>query len=332
VHPAFRNPLTAALWNGKMAVMIFFVLSGEALSAAYWQGRGRQAVLRQAIKRYPRLTLPILAACFVTWVLMSLHLVQSPQAAAVIGREAWLGPWARFQPDLLGLLRFASYDVYVGNDPDLSYNSFLWTMGVELAGSFLLFAVLLLKRPVPALVAAALLLFLARQDVACFFAGALIGHARAEGRFLRFQGWWAWLPLFAALAWFGHMQVLDSAGQRASMGCALVIVLAVRCNAPLSRFLGNGLSRTLGKLSFPIYLLQFPIFVSLTSGMILTAGPLDDPAVWRIALTTLAAVIGASVLFLPVERAAHRLSGLLVRRDPVVDPAGQIVGHMVDKG
>jgi len=49
-------------------------------------------------------------------------------------------------------------------------------------------------------------------------------------------------------------------------------------------------------------------------------------------LTTPASVIGASVLFLPVERAPHRLSSLFVRRQAVVDPAGQIVGHMVDEG
>src|SRR4051812_23978215 len=49
VEPAFRNILTASLLNGQLDVAIFFVLSGEALSASYWRDGNHRSVTKLAI-------------------------------------------------------------------------------------------------------------------------------------------------------------------------------------------------------------------------------------------------------------------------------------------
>jgi len=67
--PALRNPVTGFFLDGKLAVSIFFVLSGEALSSAYFCGGGELAVVRLAVKRYSRLTVPIAASSLATYCL-----------------------------------------------------------------------------------------------------------------------------------------------------------------------------------------------------------------------------------------------------------------------
>src|SRR5258706_1988331 len=65
VMPGLRNPATAFFLDAGLAVSLFFVLSGEALSAAYFAGKGEVAVVKLCVKRYTRLTIPIAATCLV---------------------------------------------------------------------------------------------------------------------------------------------------------------------------------------------------------------------------------------------------------------------------
>ena len=149
--PAFRNPVTGFLFDGQLAVCVFFVLSGEALSAAFFAGKGDAATFRLAIKRYPRLAIPILASCLIVFALDRGGLVYSSQAAAIVDRGDWMGGWLRAPLTLGGTLRYSLFDVFVSADIEHAVNPTLWTMKVELMGSFLVFAVLLawkrLSRP-----------------------------------------------------------------------------------------------------------------------------------------------------------------------------------------
>ena len=78
--PAFRNPATGFFFDGHLAVCVFFVLSGEALSTAFFAGKGDAATVRLAIKRYPRLETPILAACLAMFA-RSCRKVSAPPSA-----------------------------------------------------------------------------------------------------------------------------------------------------------------------------------------------------------------------------------------------------------
>ena len=58
------------LWDGQMAVLLFFVLSGFVLSLTYWRN-GSPSVLGSAtVRRYPRLMLPVAASVLLAYVLL----------------------------------------------------------------------------------------------------------------------------------------------------------------------------------------------------------------------------------------------------------------------
>ena len=135
---------TGFLFDGQLAVCVFFVLSGEALSAAFFAGKGDASTIRLAIKRYPRLATPILAASFVVFALDRLGLVFSREAALIVHRADWMGGWLPLPPTFADTLRYSLVDVFTSAGADHAINPMLWTMRVELPGSFIVFAILLI--------------------------------------------------------------------------------------------------------------------------------------------------------------------------------------------
>ena len=91
--PEMRNIVTGAFMDGGLAVSIFFVLSAEAISVPFFQGKGDRAVRALLLKRYTRLTIPILAATALTFVLASSGAVAIDGACPVVGRAVWICNW-----------------------------------------------------------------------------------------------------------------------------------------------------------------------------------------------------------------------------------------------
>ena len=56
----FYNFFSRFIFDGQIAVAIFFILSGEALSASFIEKRDAASIFRPAIKRWPRLSIPVL--------------------------------------------------------------------------------------------------------------------------------------------------------------------------------------------------------------------------------------------------------------------------------
>jgi peptidoglycan/LPS O-acetylase OafA/YrhL len=128
-----------------------------------------------AVYRYPRLTVPMLASSLIAWALLSsgafhLHEIAHHQANATWWLELYDFP-ARFPT----MLEYALWDVYAPNPPSHeSWNIVLWTMPIELQGSFLIFALLAIVRwrrlRVPLAFAVAIL------EVGTGMYGYLVGH------------------------------------------------------------------------------------------------------------------------------------------------------------
>lgn len=57
-------------FNGTVAVYSFFVISGFSLSISYIRKPDNLALARMGVSRYPRLAIPILAACTVVYLMM----------------------------------------------------------------------------------------------------------------------------------------------------------------------------------------------------------------------------------------------------------------------
>jgi peptidoglycan/LPS O-acetylase OafA/YrhL len=341
VEPAFRSLTVVLFVNGGLAVAIFFVLSGEALSVPYWGTRDRRYVLRQMLKRYPRLTIPILFSCLITFLLLEAQLVFSHQAAVVVDSPYWLGRFLAFSPSVESFFSYVMFNVYATNVPELSYNPFLWTMRIELIGSFLIF-VLLLSEPFVGTKTArllwpvALIVLILGPYYACFLFGLLFSRLQASGAFAKLRKT-RWLQPASLGAMVGAL-LLGFAAERdyvpmhiAFAAAAVLFVFFCHCNAAATNFFRSRLSRALGTISFPLYLVQFSVLISFSSLAILfvsSRSGLTIPSMIAIALLTVALSIIASIVFLPIERMTHAVC----RRIGRMMPAGQADGGVEPTG
>jgi peptidoglycan/LPS O-acetylase OafA/YrhL len=343
--PELDTSAVAMIFDGPLAVWVFFILSGEALSAGYLRTGNLGIVRTLAARRYFRLTLPILFASALVWFAMVSGLDAHRAAASVLQFDSLAG-FLDFRPSLGGLLRYALRDVYFDPPPPLHYVPLLWTMRVELLGSCVVFGVLALshgwgvRQRLIADAVALLLLAAFVPSLAGFVVGMLLGEARRHGwlEALR-RSRWCWPALLTALllllgisaaraaahhhlairyilrAYLGHSQY--AVNPLLMYANAFGLFLLVALLPPLERFLGGRVSRFLGEISFPLYLVQFAVLITLTSWLIVWFVDPGHPT--RIALYAIAVVsVGASLLlaygFARVERRALRVANTAVAR------------------
>jgi peptidoglycan/LPS O-acetylase OafA/YrhL len=128
---------------GASAVTLFFVLSGYVLTRGYFRTFDPRQLVRGAVKRWPRLLAPVLAAVLASYALYALRAYRF-EAAAKVTQSPWLanfGSYAPidFTPGFLDALRQGALRVFFVGDS--YYNSSLWTARFELYGSYLAFGV-----------------------------------------------------------------------------------------------------------------------------------------------------------------------------------------------
>lgn len=327
LHPGFRNLLTGVL-NGELAVDVFFILSGAALSAPAFQTDPGAALRTLAARRYLRLTLPIAATSAVVFVLMAVGLTVNVSAAALLGREDWLGAWLRFAPTPEALVRYSLIGAYLDLDRGAAFDPFLWTMRIELQGSVLVFALLWLAGrsgwTLHRLALPSALLLLAwppARHLAGFPIGMLLAQAWRDGALeARAPRRAAWTDAAVGAAALGLLILSSLAALRGAQGLQMLLAaplaFAVFRQPTARHLLASPLSRRLGRLSFPLYLMQFPVLATLTSGLVLRFGAQEEATALAIAAVSVVACLGAAVLFEPVETLTRRLNARLVPSQP----------------
>ena len=322
--PGVRGFATAFILDGPMAVAVFFVLSGDALGSAALSSRRPVSFWRLLLKRYIRLTIPICAVCLVIGLLKAGGFVYNVEAAKMVGQSAYFGGWLPVAPTLTQTLGYAFAGVF-REDGAATIDRFLWTMPIEAVGSCCVFATIVCarwtQRPhllILALFEAALcethVFGIRASYVACFFAGLYFAVLHAGGTFAALRTR-ARAPLWSG-AGVGILVVGESLAHLAAMPdvtplLANVLVFCVLCNEPLCRALRSPLSQWLGRISFPLYLVQFPVLVSATSYAIVVAGGagyLQTCWISVIAVGSIAVSLAAASMFEPVDRFAMALS------------------------
>jgi peptidoglycan/LPS O-acetylase OafA/YrhL len=314
----------AFLVDGGLAVGIFFILSGIVLAAAT-DGALRRlsdpSFAGLVAKRWLRLMLPIAAVALFAWILLRANFNLAPMAAIFTGSSWAFGLYPRwYDPTLARVLWEAAYGAFAGTETPF-HNPVLWTIRVEFPGSIIAFAICLLarssgKRLIACAVAALVLLqmpFWILNDCALFPVGIAMWEilkrrsGSALGRASDLCG--------LALAAFGLavLPVLDNLSGAVPLrqditrvadhvGLANLNVWSVRaalviagiCLSPTAmRFLGNSLSRFLGRISFAVYLSHSLVLASL--GALTYVALLHRPG--HVASTCVAAlgVISASI-------------------------------------
>jgi peptidoglycan/LPS O-acetylase OafA/YrhL len=166
-----------------------------------------------------------------------------------------------------------------------------------------------------------LVLLISEDFTACFLFGMGIGYFRAKGNFVKlgknkkFQI--AAIPLLLIILVAGGIPQLSGVSGQ-SVYKPLYIILSVAIvflaqeSSAISNSLKNGLSNFLGKISFPLYLVQFSVFVSFTSFEIVyfnTHSGLTPSAIGLIAMTTIILSLLLAYFFGIIEKMAHWASG-----------------------
>jgi peptidoglycan/LPS O-acetylase OafA/YrhL len=129
-------PLLLPVAGANFSVCVFFVLSGFVLAHAFFGSRLGMTAL--AVKRTLRLGLPVLVATLLSWAALAGGLMFN-HAAAVLTRSSWLDAQMQQDANLRDALREGSYGSLIAPTPfATTYDSSLWTMSIEFAGSLLL--------------------------------------------------------------------------------------------------------------------------------------------------------------------------------------------------
>lgn len=131
----YHSPF-AFLYSGTGAVFIFFVLSGYVLTLSSLKSTDYFKRFKVSIvKRYPRLAIPALFSCLLMYLCLQVNVDMSNTAEAV--------QKIKIEPNLLD----AIYNGAVGSfaTGDQRYNRALWTMRIELIGSFIIYIACLLQ-------------------------------------------------------------------------------------------------------------------------------------------------------------------------------------------
>ena len=266
------------LWDGRTAVMLFFVLSGYVLTLPYTGSRARLLEpvsfwVRRITRLYPAYWFALaLSLLLRALVLDNNHLAMLNDGAASI--------WAEPLNAKILLRQFVM--VAPGVDSN-GLDPVIWSLIVEMKASLLFPAIVWVVRRTPHWALAVVLL------AALYFPGANPqGHATITllgslqfflgGSYLAryrgtLRGWigrrglWGKVTLaLAALLLYGNASFFGDRGRLtctlAGVGSALTILLFLELR-PLARVATVGPSRFLGVVSYSFYLLHLPILLAV---------------------------------------------------------------------
>ncbi len=317
--PAYRHWYLTFFTDGNLAVYVFFVLSGFALSIRFAQTRDPRIPAELALRRYPRLALPIGASCALAYGMWKAHWFYNVAASVPARSEEWLATFYRFDPTLWHFLKFTLYGVFFHYDAAASYNPVLWTMPAEFYGSILIFLLCLmfpyLRAPWIVLGIAGVVMLAMNSLVLPFILGLGIAFAFESSARRKYDlsrgALAASLALIVATAaysiisfkGFPTIHAIVTRNTFPTAIFAALFVFGVSLSAPVRGFFSNSLSRYLGSISFPLYLTHLPVICSFSSWLFLRGVNAHV-----ILLGSFAVCLVCADLFKHVEQASIRIA------------------------
>jgi peptidoglycan/LPS O-acetylase OafA/YrhL len=333
-------PPWRVLFDGHTAVYVFFLISGAVLTPSFARGG---AWPRQVAKRLVRLGIPVATAAICALALLA-ALPQAHRAAALVSGSAWLamdGSGAATLPHLareIGLdsllLGYREYSLFAPVADRLplledSLDAPFWSLHLELYGSLLVLGMVTLRSRSPGLHRGAVFLCAAlfgthpmflfvlghlcasrlhKPPVALLGAGLiLLGLAMSATK-----DWSAVEAVRLAVARVEPV-VAPNLFQFQSQLAAVALFVGVLLSPGAHWLLAAPPGRLLGRLSFSIYLLHFPILFTLAcAGFVPLAGALPYPAAVAVTFAGFATVVLIAAdgferwVDRPAIRASHR--------------------------
>jgi peptidoglycan/LPS O-acetylase OafA/YrhL len=273
--------------NGGAAVAVFFVLSGFILSLPVAKDRRLSRILVAALKRWPRLAALTTVACVFAWALIHLSGRNYAAAAQQIG-TGWMAshgnaPLTHHPLTFLNAVKEGLVNAFIFGD--VHFDSPLWTMRIELFGSFAIFLaapILFAINSWPLRLALIFVVMISAGGiypytyVSDFLIGTILAMCYAENRLPSFSNRQSAVLGLVALYLFSftyEQKLLIDAPLKAIMppgdtshfvwdAGAVLMILLLLGNPMLRRIFSHSWAIWLGLLSFPIYLLHGPIMLS----------------------------------------------------------------------
>jgi peptidoglycan/LPS O-acetylase OafA/YrhL len=311
--PVFRSYISVVFsGGGALAVCAFFATSGYLLTIHRWHVSDNKRLIVQMFRRYVRLTIPIMGSVLMFYLVLRLGLSYSKPASAILDRDNWLGTFGRVRPDLWQAFLFGLYRVYwVAKSQN--YGPFLWTMAIQLWGSFLVLPIAYghkaLREPYMALAFLIVLVLFLYPPAAAMPIGALVALLQRDG--VLFRGPPSKLEsTLATVAFVGCVLVSSAVLEWETTGqviqCILsgVLLIATIRSRPLDYLFTRRSSKFMSKISFPIYLVQAALLISFSSYLVVRindAGVLNEWTALAIAIASVVVTLIVSWAFLPIE-------------------------------
>lgn len=292
------------IFNAGLAVCVFFIVSGFSLAIGFCRRRDASILAAIALGRYARLAIPILCASLVLYCFFALGLVPEPQHRLPIFQS-----FLPVSPSLCDVIRFSLFDVFFGYDPATVLIPPLWTMPFEFWGSALvlgaLFAVGRLNARWWIYATLGAGVYLINPIYTAFFVGLGLAEVHASGYVQSNLGRWRWVFFVffvIGVLCAGHLPVQSGSHPALYLFVACVLTVASVFSPLVSRFLSGGLSRFLGRISFPLYLIHSPLFMAYGNNAYSWIDSPSDIQKLLLNLSIVAVCIGFAAVLTPMDR------------------------------
>ncbi len=277
-----KTPLNL-LYNGNFAVELFLVLSGFVLCLGFFRTGEKQRLKAGAKRRYLRLMPPILAVNTAVYILMAAGVYYNSQAAELTGSMDWFYGFNHFEPDFWEMLLESLAGCFLWGSN--AYNGVLWTMPYLFLGALVVYlaAALVGKNPFRYIVYAVMIATALVTNI--YFTGIFVGFFVCDvvctrGEWIKWykkHRWLSWLCFLLGVYLASYPSIgTDMEGTIYAVlgvprvvpyhlaGAGLILVGAVG-NEALQKVFGSGPLRFLGRISYSLYLLHFPVIATFSS-------------------------------------------------------------------
>lgn len=248
---------------------IFFILSGYVLTQRFFQTGDYKILEGMAVRRYPRLMIPVLGSVIFVYILLKMHMLTPTES---------MPTWEEI-PSIYAILLNGLYGVFFNGDN--SFNAPLWTMKTEFLGSMIVFmmAALFGKSRHRFLFYIGALVFFKISNLTVIIIGMIIAdlYNSSDLKIYKLQNEFLLLLVFLLGSYFGCYHK-DSVfyywmGKNISstvnlflmtVGASLILISVLNSNI-LKTLFSSKIFVFLGKISFSLYLTHSIILHSFST-------------------------------------------------------------------